>query len=266
MPGYVGFEDGGQLTEAVRRKPYSIVLFDEIEKAHRSVHQLLLGILEEGTLTDSQGRVVSFKQTILAFTSNLGSEILSLPGSVDQETGEITPQGKKGVEESLRNSLSPEFRNRIDETLIFNQLNREAMRSIVDLRLKELEDRLEENSLGQNSGSSSSASNVVSSDSSSIDSDGLDSSPEATATPIVSSNRINLQVSSEARDWLAREGYSTEYGARPLNRLIQRQISNPLAKGMIEGKCREGEVVRVELKKEGGEEKLEVVMPSRKGK
>lgn len=205
---------------------------------------MLLGILEEGTLTDSQGRVVSFKQTILAFTSNLGSEALSLPGSIDEETGEITSQGRHGVEVSLRNALSPEFRNRLDETLIFNQLNRTAMKSIVDLRLKEIEERLEENSLGQSSSDSI-----------------VENSAESSGQ--VSFNRINLEVSDEASDWLAREGYSTEYGARPLGRLIQRQILNPLAKGMIEGQCREGEVVKVDVVKDGKGEKLEVLMPSR---
>jgi ATP-dependent Clp protease ATP-binding subunit ClpB len=140
-PGYVGHEDAGQLTEAVRRRPYSIVLFDEIEKASRPVQMLLLQILEEGALTDSQGRRVDFRNTIVVLTSNLGAGGLYEPGAVD-ESGKVTGAGRAGVMSAIQDAMPPELLNRLDDILIFNRLQRDSIRGIVDIRLRELGQRL----------------------------------------------------------------------------------------------------------------------------
>lgn len=207
-PGYVGHEDAGQLTEQIRRKPYSIVLFDEIEKANRTVQQLLLQILEEGKLQDSQGRVVDFRNAIIVMTSNLGADALYMDGAVDESTGLLTDRARRGVIEAIQAALPPELINRIDEQLIFNRLSPTALRDIVDIRLREAGGRL-------------------------------------------AAQRISLDVSNEAKDWLAEHGYDARYGARPLNRLITKSLLNPLARSIIRGTVRSGDKVPVELAKDG---------------
>lgn len=187
-PGYIGYEEGGQLTEAVRRKPYSVVLFDEFEKAHRDVSMLLLQVLDEGFLTDSQGIKVDFRNTIIIMTSNLGNENDSLDAPLDQ---------------ILRRHLAPEFINRIDEIVKFNALGRDQIRAIVDIRLSEICKRLKEE------------------------------------------KRIVLRIDANARDALAVDGYDPIYGARPLQRLIQKKILNPLAKLVIEGSIKPNQTVNI---------------------
>ncbi|PWN32850.1 uncharacterized protein FA14DRAFT_125905 [Meira miltonrushii] len=213
-PGYVGHEDAGQLTEQVRRKPYSIVLFDEIEKSHPQVRNILLQILEEGKLTDSQGRVVDFRNAIIVMTSNLGAEALYANGAVDERTGSLTQKAKTEVLQAIQAALPPELINRIDDQLIFNRLSASAIRDIVDIRLAEAGKRL---------------------------------------TP----QRITLDVSEEAKDWLARNGFDPRYGARPLNRLITKSLLNPLARSIIGGTVRSGDKVPVILAENG--EGLQIV-------
>lgn len=187
-PGYVGYEEGGQLTEAVRRRPYSVVLFDEFEKAHRDVSLLLLQVLDEGFLTDSQGVRVDFRNTIIIMTSNLGNDPLEPSGSIDQ---------------ILRRHFAPEFINRIDEIVQFNQLTREQIRGIVDIRIREISKRLLED------------------------------------------KRIDLRLSDPVKDSLAQEGFDPIYGARPLQRVIQKKILNPLAVKVIDGTIKSGQIVEI---------------------
>ena len=201
-PGYVGYEQAGQLTEQVRRKPYSIVLFDEIEKANRTVQMMLLQILEEGKLQDSQGRIVDFRNTIIVLTSNLGAEAMYEDGAVDEETGQLTDKAREGVQRAIQAHLAPELINRIDDILFFNRLSPASLGGIVDIRLKEAGTRL-------------------------------------------ASQRMSLDVSPDARSWLATNGYEPQYGARPLNRLITKTLLNPLAKAIIRGTIRAGDVVKV---------------------
>ncbi|AEF83552.1 ATP-dependent chaperone ClpB [Treponema primitia ZAS-2] len=191
-PGYVGYEQGGQLTEAVRRRPYSVILFDEIEKAHPEVFNVFLQILDDGRLTDGQGRVVDFKNVIIIMTSNLGSDLI---------LGTKNPDDiKDGLMELLKQSFRPEFLNRIDETVIFNRLGRDEISKIVDIQLKRLSARL------------------------------LD-------------RKITLTVTDGARQLLAERGYDPLFGARPLKRTIQADLENPLAKGIIAGKIKDGDAV-----------------------
>jgi ATP-dependent Clp protease ATP-binding subunit ClpB len=195
-PGYVGFEEGGQLTEAVRRRPYSVVLFDEIEKAHGDVFNVLLQVLDDGRLTDSQGRVVNFKNTIIIMTSNFGSHLI-------QELGPEAAQPK--VLEELRRTFRPEFLNRVDEIVVFHALSRDDLAKIVDLQVAELAGLLDSRGLG-------------------------------------------LEVSDAARAQIADEGYDPTYGARPLKRVIQRRVQNPLALEILEGRFGDGAVVRIDFR------------------
>jgi ATP-dependent Clp protease ATP-binding subunit ClpB len=196
-PGYVGYDEGGQLTEAVRRRPYSIVLFDEIEKAHPEVFDILLQVLDDGRLTDGQGRTVDFKNVILIMTSNLGSQFL-----VDQE---LEPARKRElVMETVRASFKPEFLNRLDDVVIFDALTKEELGFIVDLNIDKLTQRLEE-------------------------------------------RRLTLGVSPAARLWLAEHGYDPVYGARPLRRLMQKQIDDQLANLLLAGQVPEGSQVLVDI-------------------
>ncbi|KAJ3040507.1 chaperone ATPase hsp78 [Rhizophlyctis rosea] len=213
-PGYVGFEEGGQLTEAVRRKPYSVVLLDEIEKAHRDVCNLLLQVLDDGFLTDSQGRKVDFKNTIIIMTSNLGAEALA-SDIVDDTT---SPELRGAVLDAVRSHFPPEFVNRIDELVIFNRLTRESVREIVDVRLREVEERLKD-------------------------------------------RKMKLEVGEEAREWLADEGFDPVYGARPLNRVIQKRILNPLSQALIAGSVKNGETVPIEVREDENGRKELVVLP-----
>jgi ATP-dependent Clp protease ATP-binding subunit ClpB len=199
-PGYVGYEEGGQLTEAIRRRPYSVVLFDEIEKAHPDVFNLLLQILDDGRLTDSQGRIVDFRNTVIIMTSNIGSQIIVGAGAVSGE-------GWERVEQRVRDELSshfrPEFLNRVDDVIVFRPLSREDLAQIVDIQLRRLEQTLAE-------------------------------------------RHLRLEVTPEARELLATRGYDPVYGARPLKRVIQRELQNAIALELLEGRFSEGETIRVE--------------------
>ena len=199
-PGYVGYDEGGYLTEAVRRRPYSVVLFDEIEKAHPEVFNVLLQILDDGRMTDGHGKTVDFKNTIIIMTSNIGSQYIQELGGRDREEME------RRVTEALRAGFKPEFLNRIDETIIFLNLEQEQIGKIVDIQMQHLAKRLAE-------------------------------------------QNIELILSESARDLIAREGYDPIYGARPLKRVIQRQIENPLAMEILEGKVAEG--TRISAEAEG---------------
>ncbi|MFZ0588885.1 MAG: ATP-dependent chaperone ClpB [Bryobacteraceae bacterium] len=201
-PGYVGYDEGGQLTEAVRRRPYSVVLFDEIEKAHHDVFNILLQVLDDGRLTDGQGRTVDFKNVIVIMTSNIGSHrILEYRGAF---AGEGYRRMKEAVLEELRTAFRPEFLNRLDEIIVFHALSEEHLKQIVDIQLAGLRARLGE-------------------------------------------RHIELELSDAARTLLVREGYDPNYGARPLKRAIQREIETPLAKRMLAGEVRDGQVVHVDV-------------------
>jgi ATP-dependent Clp protease ATP-binding subunit ClpB len=208
-PGYVGYDEGGQLTEAIRRRPYSVVLLDEIEKAHPEVFDILLQVLDDGRLTDGQGRTVDFRNVILIMTSNLGSQFL-----IDSElTGE---QKKQAVMEMVRASFKPEFLNRLDDVVLFDALSMEELGSIVDLQVDRLTERLEQ-------------------------------------------KRLTLGVTPAARLWLAEHGYDPVYGARPLRRLMQKEIDDRLANLLLEGKVQDGAFVRVDVAGGNDELALEVV-------
>ncbi|KAF4342417.1 heat shock 78 mitochondrial [Fusarium beomiforme] len=207
--GYVGYEDAGQLTEAVRRKPYAVLLFDEFEKAHRDISALLLQVLDEGYLTDAQGHKVDFKNTIIVLTSNLGADILvgqnHLHPYSETPDGEIDPSVRRAVMDVVALAYPPEFLNRIDSFIIFKRLARSAIRDIVDIRLKELQQRLDD-------------------------------------------RRIILSVPDDVRDWLAERGYDPKFGARPLNRLITNEIGNGLADQIIKGQLKMGETAEVKIR------------------
>ena len=196
-PGYVGYDEGGVLTEAVRRRPYQVVLFDEVEKAHPDVFNLLLQVLDDGILTDGQGRAVDFKQTIIILTSNLGAQALSDPAVI--RNNEI---GKENILDAVRAHFKPEFLNRLDEIIIFNRLAKEHMSRIVDIQLNILQDRM-------------------------------------------SSLSFKIDLGVGARDWIADKGYDPVYGARPLKRVIQTNIQNPIAELILAGKLSEGEVIKI---------------------
>ncbi|MDE1903694.1 MAG: AAA family ATPase, partial [Alphaproteobacteria bacterium] len=196
-PGYVGYEEGGALTEAVRRRPYQVILFDEVEKAHPDVFNVLLQVLDDGRLTDGQGRTVDFRNTLIILTSNLGSEYLAnLP------EGEDVASVRGQVMEAVRAAFRPEFLNRLDEILIFRRLSRADMEGIVAIQLKGLEKLLAE-------------------------------------------RKIGLDLDAKARAWLAAAGYDPVYGARPLKRVIQRELQNPLAEAILKGAIKDGETVGV---------------------
>jgi ATP-dependent Clp protease ATP-binding subunit ClpC len=194
-PGYVGYEEGGQLTERVRRKPYSIVLLDEIEKAHPDVFNLLLQVMDEGRLTDSNGRIVDFKNTVIIMTSNVGTRQLKEfshgIGFASQSSAGDQAYANSVIQKALHKSFSPEFLNRIDEILTFNQLSVEAIKSIIDIELKELLKRTE--AIG-----------------------------------------IKLVVTDEAKEFIATKGYDAQYGARPLKRAIQTHLEDVLAEVLID--------------------------------
>ncbi|HVH76446.1 MAG TPA: ATP-dependent chaperone ClpB [Stellaceae bacterium] len=196
-PGYVGYEEGGSLTEAVRRRPYQVILFDEVEKAHPDVFNVLLQVLDDGRLTDGQGRTVDFRNTLIVLTSNLGSEALaSLPEGANVESA------RPAVMAAVREAFRPEFLNRLDEILLFRRLSRTDMQGIVAIQLRHLEKLLAE-------------------------------------------RKIALEVDEAAKAWLANAGYDPVYGARPLKRVIQRELQNPLAQKILEGKIGDGASVPV---------------------
>ncbi len=202
-PGYVGYEEGGQLTEAVRRRPYRVVLFDEIEKAHPEVWNALLQILDDGRLTDGQGKVVDFRNTVLIMTSNLGTEYVTRGGTLGfltQKADDDERAMHSKVEKALKGAFRPEFLNRVDETIMFSPLSLEQMEEIVVLQMKEVQDRLNEHD-------------------------------------------ITVQLSDKARSWLAKEGYDPAFGARPLRRAIQKYVESPLSVELLGGKFKDGAVV-----------------------
>jgi ATP-dependent Clp protease ATP-binding subunit ClpB len=208
-PGYIGYDEGGQLTEAVRRRAYSCVLFDEIEKAHSDVFNILLQVLDEGHLTDSKGRHVDFKNTVLIMTSNVGSNfILDYQLRAAVEGDNVYPEMKERVLAALRDHFKPEFLNRIDETVVFHALTPEELKHIVDIQLGLLNKRLEE-------------------------------------------RKIVLMPTEASRDWLARTGYDPVYGARPLKRLIQKDIENPLALKLLEGEFVDGDHIVIDAGADG---------------
>ncbi|KAJ8126576.1 hypothetical protein O1611_g7063 [Lasiodiplodia mahajangana] len=202
-PGYVGHDAGGQLTEALRRKPFSILLFDEVEKAAKEILTVLLQLMDDGRITDGQGRVVDAKNCIVVMTSNLGAEYLARPAGRD---GKIDATTRELVMNSLRNYFLPEFLNRINSIIIFNRLTRREIRKIVELRLNEIQKRLEDNN-----------------------------------------RSVIIQVSDEVKDYLGNAGYSPAYGARPLQRLIEKEVLNRLAVLILRGAIRDGETARVVL-------------------
>ncbi|PZV14180.1 MAG: ATP-dependent chaperone ClpB [Pseudanabaena sp.] len=202
-PGYVGYEEGGQLTEAVRRRPYAVILFDEIEKAHPDVFNIMLQILDDGRVTDSQGRTVDFKNSIIIMTSNVGSQfILDIAGD-DSKYEEMRDR----VMESMRSSFRPEFLNRIDEIVIFHALRRDELRRIVKLQVQRLEQRLGD-------------------------------------------RRMTLKIADAALDFIAETGYDPVYGARPLKRIIQRQLETQIAKGILRGDYADGDTIFVDIENE----------------
>ncbi len=202
-PGYVGYDEGGVLTEAVRRRPYQVVLFDEVEKAHPDVFNVLLQVLDDGILTDGQGRTVDFKQTLIVLTSNLGARALS-----ELAEGADPTAARREVEEAVRAHFRPEFLNRLDEQIIFDRLNRADMDGIVTIQLRRLEKRL-------------------------------------------AARKITLDLDAEARAWLADEGYDPVFGARPLKRVIQRHLQDPLAEMILAGDVLDGATIKITAGPEG---------------
>src|SRR5487761_2362566 len=202
-PGYVGYEEGGVLTEAVRRRPYQVILFDEVEKAHEDVFNVLLQVLDDGRLTDGQGRTVDFKNTVIILTSNLGSEVLSA-----QPEGEPTTMVQGQVMRVVRAHFRPEFLNRLDEIIRFRRLQRADMAAIVTIQLEHLRG-------------------------------------------LLADRKIGIELDRAALEWLANEGYDSTYGARPLKRVIQRSLQNPLAQMILEGSIREGDTVHVSAGTQG---------------
>ena len=225
-PGYVGYEEGGQLTEKVRRRPYSIVLLDEIEKAHPDVFNMLLQVLDDGQLTDSLGRKIDFKNTVIIMTSNIGARQLKDFGQGvgfnTQNRRENVEQHNRGViENALKKAFAPEFLNRIDDVVIFNSLEKEHMHKIIDLELKGLFKRLLD--LG-----------------------------------------YTLKITDTAKDYIIEKGFDANYGARPLKRAIQKYIEDPLAEEMINGQAVEGDEIEIDFDKENNQIKVNISKPKTK--
>jgi ATP-dependent Clp protease ATP-binding subunit ClpB len=198
-PGYVGYEEGGQLTEAVRRRPYSVVLFDEIEKAHAEVFNTLLQLLDDGRLTDGHGRTVDFKNTVVIMTSNIGTEYLNGRDGLGEE------QRRNLVLEALRQHFRPEFLNRVDEIIVFHGLTKEHLKEIVDIQVERLQ-------------------------------------------KLLAGRRLEVELTERARELLAEEGYDPTFGARPLKRVMQREVQDPLALRLLKGEIHEGDHVRVDVR------------------
>jgi ATP-dependent Clp protease ATP-binding subunit ClpB len=199
-PGYVGYDEGGALTEAVRRRPYQVILFDEIEKAHPDVFNVLLQVLDDGRLTDGQGRTVDFKNTLIIMTSNIGSDYL-----VSQKEGEDSDMVREYVLAEVKLKFRPEFLNRIDEIILFHRLKREQMGQIVDVQLGRL-------------------------------------------AKLLADRKITIDLDDSARTWLANRGYEPAYGARPLKRVIQKYVQDPLAEAILAGRVKDGEIVSLTVR------------------
>ncbi len=214
-PGYVGYEEGGQLTEAVRRRPYRVILFDEIEKAHPEVWNSLLQILDDGRLTDGQGRTVDFRNTVIIMTSNLGTEFVKRAGSLGFLQGEAKGEDRRAqekIEKALKATFRPEFLNRIDEIIMFSPLSQEEMRQIVDLQMSEVAERLAERDL-------------------------------------------TVRLTEAARDYLAEVGYDPDFGARPLKRALQKHVEGPLAVRLLSGEFAAGDMIEVDAEEDDAGEK-----------
>ncbi|MFZ4763120.1 MAG: ATP-dependent chaperone ClpB [Alphaproteobacteria bacterium] len=207
-PGYVGYEEGGALTESVRRRPYQVILLDEVEKAHPDVFNILLQVLDDGRLTDGQGRTVDFRNCLIVLTSNLGADIIASQLITDQGDGSELEAVRSQVMEVVRHAFRPEFLNRLDDILLFRRLSRQDMGSIVSIQLKNLQKLLDERD-------------------------------------------VTLELAETAKEWLANEGYDPVYGARPLKRVIQRQLQNPLASKLLSAELMDGDVVKVEANDAG---------------
>jgi ATP-dependent Clp protease ATP-binding subunit ClpC len=220
-PGYVGYEEGGQLTEAVRRRPYRVVLFDEIEKAHPEVWNSLLQILDDGRLTDGQGEVVDFRNTVLIMTSNLGTEYINKSGSLGflgTTDDSDNREDKMKIDKALKSTFRPEFLNRIDEIIMFEKLSVEDMEKIVVLQLHELQERMRENG-------------------------------------------VELTLDPDARKWLASIGYDPAFGARPLRRALQKYIESPLSNLWLSGELAAGDTVYCYRENDAEKLTLEVRKP-----
>jgi len=198
-PGYVGYDEGGVLTEAVRRRPYQVVLFDEVEKAHPDLFNTLLQVLDDGRLTDGQGRTVDFKNTLIIMTSNLGADALA-----SGDEGELSEGQREAVMMAIRGHFRPEFINRIDETVFFKRLGRAEIDIIVGIQIQRIGE-------------------------------------------LLASRKLSLELSDEARGWLAAQGYDPVYGARPLKRVIQKELQDPLARLILEGRISDGEVIKIDF-------------------
>ncbi len=212
-PGYVGYEEGGQLTEAVRRRPYRVILFDEVEKAHPEVWNSLLQILDDGRLTDGQGRTVDFRNTVLIMTSNLGTEFVRRGGSLgflQKKVSDEERDAEEKIEKALKGTFRPEFLNRIDEVIMFSPLTLEQMEKIVKLQMKEIQGRLLEHGL-------------------------------------------NVELTKAATEWLAKTGYDSNFGARPLRRTLQKFVESPLSIHLLEKRHELGDKVIVDVDEEKGE-------------
>ena len=209
-PGYVGYDEGGQLSEKVRRNPYSVLLFDEIEKAHPDVFNILLQVLDDGHITDAHGRKVDFKQTIIIMTSNAGAQSIIEPKKLgfmsNQDEKQDYDRMKSGVMEEVRRLFKPEFLNRIDEIMVFHPLNKSHIKKIVNIMLKKLEKRCREQL------------------------------------------EIELKITESVREFLAESGFDSKYGARPLRRAIQTKLEDPMANALLEGRIKRGETVRIQLR------------------
>jgi ATP-dependent Clp protease ATP-binding subunit ClpC len=211
-PGYVGYEEGGQLTEAVRRRPYRVILLDEIEKAHPEVFNTLLQVMDDGRLTDGQGRTVDFKNTVIILTSNAGVEQIKREGPIGFTTARNATKAQKQSYENMkeqvmtevRKTFRPEFINRLDDILVFHELNREQIGAIVELMIKDLQKRLFE-------------------------------------------RKLNLELTMTAKNWLADAGYDPVYGARPLRRAIEKYVENTLSSRILSGEYKEGDTILVDL-------------------
>ncbi len=212
-PGYVGYEEGGQLTEAIRRRPYRVILFDEIEKAHPEVWNSLLQILDDGRLTDGQGRQVDFRNTVLVMTSNLGTEYINKAGTlgfIGSEQDNEDRESKLKIDKALKSTFRPEFLNRIDEIIMFSKLSIEDMEKIVDLQMNEIRQRVNENGL-------------------------------------------EIELDPEAKKWLAKIGYDPAFGARPLRRALQKYIESPISIQWLSGTLKKGDHIKIVKKESAEE-------------
>jgi ATP-dependent Clp protease ATP-binding subunit ClpC len=215
-PGYIGYEEGGQLTEAIRRRPYRVILLDEVEKAHPEVFNSLLQLLDDGRLTDGHGRTVDFKNCVIIMTSNAGVEHIKRESSLGfaprKEEAKAEAQRYEAMKEKVmsevKRTFRPEFLNRLDEIIVFHELTEEQLRSIVDLMVRDLQQRLAE-------------------------------------------RKLDIELTEKAKSWLAKEGYDPVFGARPLRRVIERHVENPLSTRLLRGEFKEGDTVKVDLGDEG---------------